>query len=411
MSYKWARQNGRTIPAEDKIFALSGRAKAMMEKEGKEKVINATIGTLLDDSGNIAIISSVMDAAAALKPTDICEYAPIGGTPDFKATVKKAALGSYETGSGVEVVASPGGTGALRNAVANYSAEGEKVLTSDWFWGPYKTITGELGRQLATFPLFDENMGFNIDGFEEQVNEICARQEGLLIMLNTPAHNPTGYSMTDGDWDKVIEVLKKQPSHKKLALLADTAYIDFAGDSEKYRTFVRKMDSMPENIVPLIAYSFSKTLTIYGLRVGALICLAKTPEMGEEFLKVCQFSSRGTWSNCVKAGQVLASNIYKDETLFAKVEAERKKFRDMLAARGRAFSCGVEEAGLPLIPYDSGFFACIPCDDPAGVSARLEKKGVFVVPLAMGLRVSVASVPEDVCRKLPGIIADEIRQG
>ncbi len=47
----FAQENGRKMPKEDKIFAISGRAKALIAKEGKEKVVNATIGSLLDDEG------------------------------------------------------------------------------------------------------------------------------------------------------------------------------------------------------------------------------------------------------------------------------------------------------------------------------------------------------------------------
>ena len=47
----FAKENGRTIPKEDKVFALSGRAKEAIAAKGKDAVINATIGALLDDEG------------------------------------------------------------------------------------------------------------------------------------------------------------------------------------------------------------------------------------------------------------------------------------------------------------------------------------------------------------------------
>lgn len=409
MSYIIARENGRAIPTEDKIFALSGRAKAMIAKEGRDAVINATIGTLLADDGSTVIMSSVIEASKTLKPTDYAEYAPIGGLPAYKEAIQKSLFRDYTPKSFIEVVASPGGTGALRNAVSNYSSPGEKVLTSDWFWGPYKTIVSEQGRNLATFELFDDELNFNAKSFGENVRKLCASQEGLLIFLNTPAHNPTGYSLTDEDWDEVIAIIKDASGGgKRIVLLVDAAYIDFAGDSKKYRKFLPKLDTLPENVLPLIAYSLSKTFTMYGMRTGALVCMAKTEEIAQEFKTVCEYSSRGTWSNCVKAGQVLTANIYADPNLLAKVSEERREFREMLGRRGAAFSEAVIDAGLEHVPYDSGFFSCIPCEDPAAVSANLEKQGVFVVPLAKGLRASVASISEDLCKKLPAIIASEI---
>lgn len=76
----------------------------------------------------------------------------------------------------------------------------------------------------------------------------------------------------------------------------------------------------------------------------------------------------------------------------------------MLLRRGKAFEKAAAECGLEMVPFDAGFFASIPCSNPDKVSARLEKEGIFLVPLAKGLRVSIASVSEQVCCMLPSRI-------
>ena len=58
--YIMAQANGRKIPKEDKIFGISTRAKAMIAEKGKENVVNATIGALLDDRGDLIVMSSVV---------------------------------------------------------------------------------------------------------------------------------------------------------------------------------------------------------------------------------------------------------------------------------------------------------------------------------------------------------------
>ncbi|MEG0663393.1 MAG: aminotransferase class I/II-fold pyridoxal phosphate-dependent enzyme, partial [Anaerovoracaceae bacterium] len=132
----FAQENNRKIPKEDKIFAINGRAKAAIAEKGKDGVVNATIGALLDDNGDLAVLSSVLEAVKTLDATDYAEYAPIGGTPAFKEAVKKAVFGEFTPKYNVEVCATPGGTGAIRNTVSNYSKPGDAVLTSDWFWAP-----------------------------------------------------------------------------------------------------------------------------------------------------------------------------------------------------------------------------------------------------------------------------------
>lgn len=400
----FASPQGRKIPKEDKIFGINNRAKAMIAEEGKEKVVNATIGALLDDDGELIVLSSVNDVFKKLSPKEFAEYAPISGTPEFKKAVKQDALRGYEPKGFVEASATPGGTGAIRNTIANYTDGGDSVLVADWYWSPYGTIAAEQGRKVETFTFFNDERKFNAEDFRAKAESLLSKQQRLVIILNTPAHNPTGYSLTTEDWNNVKTVLESLPADKKITLLVDTAYIDFAGDEEEYRSFLPILEEMPENVLTLISHSLSKAYTLYGMRCGALICLAKTEEIAEEFKRVCEFSSRASWSNCARAPQAILSKIYSDPELKAKVFEERQGYREMLLRRGRAFEKAAAECGLEMVPFDAGFFASIPCSNPDEVAARMEKEGIFLVPLAKGLRVSVASVSEEVCCRLPARI-------
>lgn len=400
-----AAANGRTFPKEDVIFGISRRAKEMEDAVGADKVINATIGALLDDEGELLVLSSVDETFKALKPIEYAQYAPIGGTPAFRQAAIKAALKNYEPKGYVRAVATPGGTGSLRNTIANYSLRGDKILVADWHWSPYNTIAAEQGRSVATFQMFDDAHQFNITDFKAQVEALLSEQERLVIILNTPANNPTGYSLTEEDWNQVIEILSSQNSAKKIALLVDTAYIDFAGDEDEYRNFLPKLEALPANVLPILAFSMSKTFTLYGMRCGAMICMAPTEEIADEFVRACEFSSRASWSNSPKAGQSVIANIFADEDLLNKVTSEREEIREMLLERGRAFEEESAKVGLSILPYDGGFFASIPCGDPAAASRELEKEGIFLVPLALGLRVSLASISEEKVRKIPAAIA------
>ena len=137
--------------------------------------------------------------------------------------------------------------------------------------------------------------------------------------LPISANNPTGYSFTDEDWDNLIAVIKDVASPElPIALLIDVAYIDFAGDEEEYRHFLPKLETLPEYVLPIIAYSISKTFTCYSMRCGAIICMAKTKEIADEFALVCKYSSRGSWSNSTRAPQVAIVKIYNDEALLGR---------------------------------------------------------------------------------------------
>lgn len=405
-----AAYNGREIPKEDKVFAASGAALDAVEKYGPEKVINATVGALYDDSGELIVLKSVERIMKSLPAKSYAAYAPIAGTPAFRKAIAKAAFGDYEPKSYVAVVGTPGGTGAIRNVIANYSQPGDRILTHSWHWAPYKSIAGELYRGIEHFGMFDEEGRFNISDLEYKVKKLTRNQEHLVIILNTPANNPTGYSLSMDDWYEVKRVLDEVPEEKKIALVLDVAYIDFAGEPEKVREFLPVIDNLRSNILPVIAYSASKTFTLYGARCAAMICLAYSPEAAEEFVKVNSFSARATWSNSPRAPQEVIERIYADEKLLAEVEAERAKARDMLLARGRAFEKAASECGLEIVPFSAGFFVTVPCSGPDELCRRLNEKNAFLIPLDKGVRVSVASSSEDKCRRLPALIKETMEE-
>lgn len=409
-NYKMAEANNRIIPVEDKIFGINQKAKEMIAREGADKVANATIGSLLDDEGNLVILSSVVEVLKNLTPLDYADYAPIAGTPGFINAIKKAAFGSYAPRAYTEAVATPGGTGAIRNTIQNYSKRGDQVLTSDWYWSPYSTIAQDIERSITTYTLFDDEGNFNAASFENSIMALLQKQDGLVIILNTPAHNPTGYSFTLEDWNKIIHVIKNAAAggNKKLTLLVDVAYLDYAGDEEASRRFFPLLEDLPSNILVVVAYSLSKSYTMYGMRSGAMICMTGDKEIADEFKTVCAFSCRGTWSNCNRASMATLSNIYADKTLLEKVTSERHKYCNMLMQRGKSFQNAANKVGLKILPFDAGFFVTVPCDNADEVGLVLQKEGIFTVPVGKGLRVSVASISEEKCKILPQAILKAI---
>ena len=391
--YILAEANGRVIPKRDVIFGISGMANEMAAREGKDKVINGTVGSLLDDNGDLMILTSVVEALKDLAPKDFADYAPIGGLPSFHQAVIKETFGDYIPQGYTKAVATPGGTGAIRNTIVNYSKVGDKILTTDWFWGPYQTIAQEHGRTITTFTLFDENLGFHQESFREKVAELGETQEKVVILLNTPANNPTGFSVSDTEWDGIVSTLTHEAEKgHTITLFVDAAYLDYAGDPKEVRQFLKKLDGLSARILVIVGYSMSKGYTLYGMRGGAMIGLSSSEEIAEEFKKVCEQSCRGTWSNCTRAAQALISKVHENPELLKKVEEARAGFREILLERGRAFEKGANECGLKIIPYDGGFFASIPCDQPEKVVDELMKEGNFLVPLSKGIRVAVSAL-------------------
>lgn len=381
----------------DAIFGASGAAVKAAKEFGADKVTNATIGAIMDDAGKIACIPTMEKVFRSLPISDIISYAPISGLPGYLDTVIDLTFADQKPEGHYAAVATAGGTGAIHNAIANYSEKGDQVLTSDWFWGPYNVLCTEAGRKLATYQLFDEKQNFNIAAFEAKVAELLKSQQSLLIIINTPAHNPTGYSLSEEDWSKVLDVCKAQAKDgsKKISVLVDIAYIDYAGEKNASRKFMKQFGGLPDNLFIMFAFSMSKGYTMYGQRTGALIGLSQNKDIITEFANVNKYTGRATWSNINRGAMTVLTKIQQDAALLGQFEAEREKLYQMIRERGAIFMQEAQACGLNALPYKAGFFLSIPSSDPGAVCDKLHEELIFAVPLKKGVRVAVCAVSAD----------------
>jgi aromatic-amino-acid transaminase len=410
MSYSMAATHSFGKFATDKIFGAAAAANAAKAKVGKENVVDATIGVLLDESEALVCLSTVEKAFRALPMTEVCAYAPIEGLPDFLEAVISEAFADNKPEAYIKAVATSGGSGAIHHTIYNYSEFGDTVLTSDWFWGPYRVLADGLVRKLDTYTLFDEKQKFNIKSFEAKVNELLAKQKSLVILLNTPAHNPTGYSLDNSEWDQVLAVLKasaKNPD-KKITLFVDIAYIDYSGERNACRSFLSKFGGLPENILVVVGYSMSKAYTVYGQRTGAMIGVSSNQDVITEFANINQYLSRATWSNINRGAQRMLANMSKDKNLYAELLQERDKYYKLIQERAAAFTAEAKAANLNMLPFIAGFFLSVPAKNTDAVCNKLHEDNIFAVPLAKGVRVAVCAVPVAKIRKIPRKLAEAI---
>ncbi|MCH4886376.1 aminotransferase class I/II-fold pyridoxal phosphate-dependent enzyme [Acidaminobacter sp. JC074] len=396
----------------DAIFAIAGKAQEAIKKHGKENVTNSTLGALMDDNGKLIAFDSVFGTLKAMPNEKISAYAPIAGMPQYLEASVETLFAGYKPDAHIRAVATPGGSGALKIAMWNYTDLGDEILTSDWYWSPYKTISEEAGRHIKTFKLFTEDGHFNVADFKEKFKEILNRQDRIMAILNTPAQNPTGYSISDDEWDEILAFVKEEAKNpeKKIVLLVDTAYIDFAGEKDEKRAFFSKFSNLPNNIFTMVAYSTSKGYTMYGLRLGAIIGISSNEEIADEFNIAALHSGRANWSNGNRGAMLVVSEIYNNKDLLAQYTTEKDEWKGILRRRAEAFVEAAKEVDLELLPYRDGFFVSLPCDNPYEISDALTEKNIFMVPLAKGVRFAVCAVSEEKCRKAPKVIKEVMDQ-
>ncbi len=411
MGTSMAATHSRGKFATDKIFGASGAAAKACAAYGKEKVVNATIGAIMDDEEKLVCIPTVEKVLRSLPINEVVAYAPIAGLPEYLDAAIHLAFADNQPEAYFAAVATAGGTGVIHHTIWNYSEIGDTVLTSDWYWGPYNVLCQEAMRKLETYTLFDEKQQFHIASFAGKVKEILAKQDSLVIIINTPAHNPTGYSLTGAEWDAVLDVCKEQVKNKekKITLLVDIAYIDYAGEMNEARRFLKKFGHLPENLLGVLAFSMSKGYTMYGQRTGAMIGISSSREARDEFAAINQFSSRATWSNINRGAMRLLTVIEQDAALLAQFRKERDALYRMIRERADIFMKESKECGLNVLPYRAGFFISIPTEDSDAVCDKLHEDLIFAVPLKMGVRVAVCAVPAVKMKGMAGKIHKAIQ--
>ncbi len=388
--------------ATDKIFGASGAAVKATAEFGKDKVVNATIGAIMDDNEELACIPTVEKVLREMPINDLINYAPIAGLPSYLDATINLTFQDNKPDAYINAVATAGGSGVIHHTIWNYSEIGDTILTSDWYWGPYSVLCKEALRKLDTYQLFDEQQNFNIKAFELKVNDLLKKQDSLVIIINTPAHNPTGFSLTDDDWTKVLDVCKTEAkdSTKKITILVDIAYIDYAGEKNETRRFLKQFSNLPANILGILAFSMSKGYTMYGQRTGAMIGISSSKEISKEFADINQYTSRATWSNINRGAMQLLATIYNDKQLLSQFEKERDGFYELIKERANIFMAEAKECGLNMLPYRAGFFISIPSSDSDAVCNKLHDDLIYAVPLAAGVRIAVCAVPS---RKIKGM--------
>jgi len=379
-------------PGEDPIFALNSEAAARAARG--DSVINATIGVLLEDDGALAVLPT---AARALREVDEQEwtaYAPIAGNAGFlEAVADDLFRGHPKLREAAIAVATPGGSGAVRHALATFLEPDQALLTTSYFWGPYSILADENQRRVETFEMFDPRTGtINLEALDSKLGEQVKKQRRALVVVNDPCHNPTGYSMSEAEYRGLAGILARHAERAPLTVLLDAAYVAY-GPAGIAPALTSLFEPLLGRALLLAAWSASKTFTYYGLRVGALAAVWPEADQRRRIQAALGYACRGTWSNCNRGGMAAVAKLIADPDLSTKIAVERGRMVELLGSRVAAFNVAAKSAGLSYPRYDGGFFVTVFTDDAFGVAERMKNDAVFVVPQRGALRVALCAVP------------------
>ena len=386
-------------PIVDTVFAIVRKAAAAKEKYGAENVTDATLGSLYSEDGNLVAMESVFRSFDEVTPKQKAGYAGgFTGNADFRALCREWVL--EDTCISASVVATPGGTGAVSLGIGEFLETGESVVIPDIAWTSYAIMAQDKQLGAVRYSMFDENDRFNLESIKAAVNSLKGRQNRIVIVVNDPCHNPTGYSMSDAEWKELIDFLNETGKTTPCILLNDIAYIDFSYDLANSRKYMKNFEDISENVMVVIAMSCSKTLTSYGMRCGCAVICAKSEESVKQAEIVFEKSARAIWSNVNNGAMHNFVNLianHREEFM-----AEKDMYIDLLRRRSEIFARESAQCGLPLYPYTEGFFMTVKVDNSIKEKYHeaLMEQNIFTVQVDKGIRVAVCSLPVEKAKGL-----------
>ena len=374
----------------DPIFRLNSEAKA--RAAAGESILDATMGALMDDEGRIAVMPSVAEAIARVPTGKAAGYSPISGSPPFLDAVRRDLLGNSDLFPKSVAVTTPGGSGAIYQAIKNFVEPGHQALTTDYYWGPYPVIAQHLERDVNTFGMFSPDLSFDLEAMKRGIRQHIDTQGRLLLILNFPCHNPTGYSLDAGEWRSIAEVVRAAGEEAPVAVLLDLAYHRFGGESADL--WIDAVPTMLETTTVLLAWTASKSFCQYGARIGSLVALHPDQEERNKLANALGFTCRATWSNSNHLGQLAVTDLLVDPELSKRADTDRAGLVELLRTRVEAFNSAASTAGLHVPRYDGGFFVVVFTPDGEKTAAVMRDMGVYVIPLKGAVRVALCATPE-----------------
>lgn len=390
----------------DKIVYLNSLANKAKSKG--QKVINATVGMLYDENGELSNISFVDDIIKNA-PKEVKKYGSISGGKDFSDALYSWLFSNVTLDKiNYYIMATFGATAALSLSIKNYCSSSQEVLVPSIRWSNYDTISKMAGCEVKEYNLFNGDDKLDIESIKHVVNESIKKHQRAYLLINDPCQNPTGYTLEINEWKELLSFLKEKSKEGPIVLLDDIAYLNYS-ESNYEKVFALFNEYIDENFMIHVTFSASKTLGIYGYRGGALIGLCKNKVDLDDFKVSCEGSARGIWSMPNSLTCRIISEIFKDPEKEKIVREDIKKYRLLLKERADLFFEECEMVGLVTYPYNGGFFVLIPCEEPDLICDKLIKKNVFAVPMSGGLRVALSSLSKKEIAGLAKIIKNVMR--
>ncbi len=244
------------------IRAMFEEGNRLAKIYGAENVYDFSLG-----NPNVPAPQAVKDAIVELvneeDPITLHGYTNSNaGYEDVRQAVAESLNARFDTAfTGKNIIMTVGAAGGLNVALKVLLNPGDEVITFAPYFGEYRSYTANFDGVLIAISPDTETFQPKLDEFE---SKITAKTKAVIV--NTP-NNPTGVVYSEETIEKMAAILERKQKEygTDIYLISDEPYRELAYDGVEVPYLTKYYANT------IVGYSFSKSLSLPGERIGYLL--------------------------------------------------------------------------------------------------------------------------------------------
>lgn len=403
------------------LFFPKGILSQSAEAREKAHKLNATIGIARE--GNTAMVMpSVMHHLAGLSADKSLTYAPSFGIPELRKAWQQAQYEKNPSLAGRDI-SLPVVTNGITHGISVFADvwldPGDVVILPDMFWGNYNMILNvRKHARLSHYSIFTPEGGYDTTAFEAAVRAEAAKNDKITVLLNFP-HNPTGYTLTEAEADRIVAVLADvAASGTNVIVVADDAYFGLFFEPEAMRESIfARLCGIHPRLLAIKLDGATKENYVWGLRIGFLTYGCQAGDAPEKVYDALERKIAGNIRGNISNASHLSQRLVYESMTNPAYKAEKEAKYKILEARAKKVKAVLADPkyadAWDVYPFNSGYFMCVRLKTVKAEALRvhvLNTYGVGVIALGdADIRVAFSCLEENDVQDLFDILLQGVK--
>ncbi len=343
------------------IRAMFEESKKLAEKFGAENVYDFSLGNP-NVPAPAAVSEAMIDILKTEDPVYVHGYMNNAGYPEVRKAVADSLNERFGTSfTSDNIVMTVGAASGLNIVLKVLLNPGDEVITFAPFFGEYRSYVANYDGVLVEITPNTVDFQPNLKELSEKINE-----KTQVVLINSP-NNPTGVVYSEKTIAALSDILEKKQKElgKPIYLVTDEPYRELVyGDVTV--PFVTKYYRNT-----IVGYSFSKSLSLPGERIGYLVIPSQIDDYEEIFSAAGVATRILGYVNAPSLQQLAVARCLNERTDIGYYERNRNTLYDGLLKLN--FTCQKPEGAFYL-------FMKAPIEDDKEFCETAKKYNIVIVP-------------------------------